>query len=444
MKDLIPAVLEKEKEKLKAELHNVKEASIIFDGTARLGEALAIVLRFVQEDCKPTQRLVCLEVLAKPLKGNELAQRLMTCIAVNHNFGPNMVLAGMRDGAAVNGTAIKQLLFFYPNIMDVICFSHTINNVGCHFVFRVLDTFFRHWVNLFAHSYNAKLLWKERTGKSMCSHSNTRWWSKWELLKQVSDYFDDVAPFLQENENLSPQIRQHLLEIINDPQDLQDLRLELGVMVDVGVHFYLEGDGPLIFTCFERLSAVSHAVTVGHYPCTLAIAREIANGDAALQNRLITQAKGCVKPGLNFFQHKFNVQFLTNVRSFKAARLCCPVQVSALRPDARSLEELKNFPFVDDATIANLATELPLYLAAADGVMCDSEEEKLVWWAAHRDTLPHWVALVRKLLLIQPSSAAAERVLSVLSTLSAQQEGALEDYIEASVMIRYNNNQRKL
>ena len=96
-------------------------------------------------------------------------------------------------------------------------------------------------------------------------------------------------------------------------------------MVDVGVHFvnatyYLEGDGPLIFTCFERLSAVSHAVTVGHYPCTLAIAREIANGDAALQNRLITQAKDCVKPGLNFFQHKFNVQFFQGSTSL----LPCP------------------------------------------------------------------------------------------------------------------------
>lgn len=173
------------------------------------------------------------------------------------------------------------------------------------------------------------------------------------------------------------------------------------------------------FTCFERLSAVSHAVTVGHSPCTLAIAREIANGDAALQNRLITRAKYCVQPGLNFFQQKFNVQFLTNVRAFKAARLRCPVQVSALRPDARSLEELKSFPFVDDATIANLATEPPLYLSAVDGVMCDSEEEKLVWWAAHRDTLPHWVALVRKLLLVQPSSAAAERVFSFLNTLPA-------------------------
>ena len=43
-----PAVLEKEKEKLKDELHNMKEASIIFDGTVLLGEVLAIVLRFYE------------------------------------------------------------------------------------------------------------------------------------------------------------------------------------------------------------------------------------------------------------------------------------------------------------------------------------------------------------------------------------------------------------
>ena len=59
----------KEKEKVKAELGNVKEASIIFDGTARLGGALAIVVRFVQEDVKPTQRLICLEVLTRSLRG---------------------------------------------------------------------------------------------------------------------------------------------------------------------------------------------------------------------------------------------------------------------------------------------------------------------------------------------------------------------------------------
>jgi len=49
---------------------------------------------------------------------------------------------------------------------------------------------------------------------------------------------------------------------------------------------------------------------------------------------------------------------------------------------------------------------------------------------------------VKKILLV-PSSASAERVFSLLSTLSSQQESALEDYIEASVMIRYNICQRK-
>ena len=106
LREIIPAVLEKEREKLLSGLQSVKEASVIFDGTARMGEALAIIVRFVQEDFKPTQRLIRLEVLAKALKGDELAQRLMSCLAVKHNFGPNTIIGGIRDGASVNGTAL--------------------------------------------------------------------------------------------------------------------------------------------------------------------------------------------------------------------------------------------------------------------------------------------------------------------------------------------------
>ena len=87
---------------------------------------------------------------------------------------------------------------------------------------------------------------------------------------------------------------------------------------------------------------------------------------------------------------------------------------------ARSLEELKNFPFVNDAMVAALATELPLYIAAADGLACNNEKEKLTWWAAHQDTLPQWSALVRKVLLVQPSSASAERVFSLTARGSAR------------------------
>ena len=91
------------------------------------------------------------------------------------------------------------------------------------------------------------------------------------------------------------------------------------------------------------------------------------------------------------------------------------MQVQNLHPTAASMEEFRNFPFVDSVNvIANLAQELPDYPAAADGVVIANEEEKLAWWAALSDTLPHWADVVKKLLVIQPSSASAERVFSLL------------------------------
>ena len=128
---------------------------------------------------------------------------------------------------------------------------------------------------------------------------------------------------------------------------------------------------------------------------------------------------------------------------FKAARLCCPVRVQSLNPTAESLKEFRNFPFINETKIANLAAERPAYRAAADGVTVTCEEDKAAWWAAHADTLPHWSSLVKTLLLIQPSSASAERAFSILANaFNAQQDRTLQDYLEASVMLQYNNDKR--
>lgn len=164
-----------------------------------------------------------------------------------------------------------------------------------------------------------------------------------------------------------------------------------------------------------------------------------------MYQQLMAQAKACIQPGLYFYQQKFSVQFHSTVRAFKAARLCCPVQVQHLNPTAASLEEFRNFPFLDDNdTIANLAQELPAYLATADGVAMTNDDEKLAWWAGHSKILPNWSAVVKKLLLLQPSSASSERAFSLMNnSFNGQQESALEDYLEASVMIRYNSAKRK-
>jgi hypothetical protein len=66
--ELIPAVLGKET--IKNELKDINKVSVIFDGTARLGEALAIVVCYVQDNFQPTQQLIWLEVLSKALKAD--------------------------------------------------------------------------------------------------------------------------------------------------------------------------------------------------------------------------------------------------------------------------------------------------------------------------------------------------------------------------------------
>ena len=69
----------------------------------RLGEALAIVLRYVTTDWKTKQALVRLQLLEqslKHLKGEEFAREIVTLRARQYNVTNNSLLAGMREGAS--------------------------------------------------------------------------------------------------------------------------------------------------------------------------------------------------------------------------------------------------------------------------------------------------------------------------------------------------------
>ena len=102
-------------------------------------------------------------------------------------------------------------------------------------------------------------------------------------------------------------------------------------------------------------------------------------------------------------------------------------------------ESLKSIPFLNAEIIESLKTELPVYLASA----ADTSNEilPLEWWKRNSSTLPNWSSTAKKVCLIHPSSASAERVFSRLSrTFGDQQDNSLEDYIEASVMLQFNKD----
>ena len=81
--------------------------------------------------------------------------------------------------------------------------------------------------------------------------------------------------------------------------------------------------------------------------------------------------------------------------------------------------------------------ELPSYLALVADT--DANFSPLEWWKSNSNALPNWSAAARKIFLIQPTSATVERVFSLLTNcFNDQQEGALQDYIECTLMLQFN------
>ena len=122
------------------------------------------------------------------------------------------------------------------------------------------------------------------------------------------------------------------------------------------------------------------------------------------------------------------------VIAFRAARLCGPRQVHRLDITVAKVDDLALFPSISVAAIQQLREELPRYIAATEDLA--DNIDPLLWWRRNSDSLPAWSAACKKVLLLQPSSAAAERVLSLLqNSFGENQECAVEDYVEASLMI---------
>ena len=96
MSDLIPFIHQQEQSKVKEEIEGMK-VGVIFDGTNRLGEAMAIIICFVDSQWSICQRLVCIQLLAKSLRGEEVARELLTVIQGKYSKANDSLLAIMRD-----------------------------------------------------------------------------------------------------------------------------------------------------------------------------------------------------------------------------------------------------------------------------------------------------------------------------------------------------------
>ena len=250
----------------------------------------------------------------------------------------------------------------YSSILDIGCFSHTLDHVGERLRTQQLDTFFKAWVSLFVHSPKTRLLWRTQTGLSPPLYSTTRWWSRYEVIKQMHDAFEDVCTFLFNQELPTTTIK--MTDILNSSANSRKLKIELAVTVDamdpfVRAIYKLEGDGPLSITAYECVRSLYAHISVRNFRNVNAVARQLAGGNRMHEQQLVTYDLETAK------------------QAFKVARFFSPIKISELKLVASDLDALCCLPFLDVADINNLKCELPVYLAAVEDV---SDSIDPMWW----------------------------------------------------------------
>ena len=389
----------------------LKRTGIIFDGTTRLGEALAIVVRFI-DDWEIKQRLIRLQLLTKTMTGEEIAREIVHTVCTEYGISGDRLVATMRDRASANGVAMRTIKVLFPHILDVGCYSHTLDHIGEHFNVPHLEEFTRLWISLFSHSPRTHLQWNNETGNAMASYSETRWWSRWEVYHQILVQFGGVTPFLEKHDEIAPITRAKLLELLHDARKKGFLQMELASVVDAGEPFVkstytLDGDGPLVFKCYDHIQILIAGIDNPHYPNVIALAQRLSTRTHTTQ-QWTQYATRCI----DYFKSKFcsdSSQLKDTLDAFKAVRLFVPHQLVEMNADTTAVDSLSAFPFLNhQSTLNNLKLEFPTYLALAQDVTPDYDT--LSWWKGYSHELPYWSTAAQNVVLVQPSSATSERV----------------------------------
>ena len=96
------------------------------------------------------------------MTGGEVARELIHLLSIILGIQSHLLLAAMRDRASVNNVAMNTVSVVYPSIVDIGCFSHTLDHEK--FSTPNIEIFSALWISLFSHSPKVKMLWKEQTG----------------------------------------------------------------------------------------------------------------------------------------------------------------------------------------------------------------------------------------------------------------------------------------
>lgn len=183
------------------------------------------------------------------MSGDELTAFLADIILTRYGIAPQRVHAFIRDGAAVNGKATRNLRPVCNRAVDAICSSHTACLSGGQLSKDSLPQardFVSKWSQMMSTSNIAKMQWKLLIGRSAKTKSMVRWGAEYDVVRDVLVNFGSVEDLLNRGdiqfaENLRAEMR---LLLAGGPLNADgitprdNLRLQLALYHDIGIHIF--------------------------------------------------------------------------------------------------------------------------------------------------------------------------------------------------------------
>jgi hypothetical protein len=460
MRDHIRDILEMNIKQLEQELQDVR-LSFIFDGTPHVAEVFGIIFRFWKND-KITHRLVQLKFYDGSFDQKQLAHAIVDCLQ-NFTHRQN-VRAAICDGCPVNQAALVRLENIYSDIADPVCISHSSNVVGKIFldVLPLAKTFQEKWSQMMSTSDTAKRLFRGLAHQAPVGSSEIRWYSWLENIKQIFLQSAAVNAVVHDEGSFSEALRGSMKTMLANEQSRNDLRCQMAAAVDAGEHlvnicYKQEGDDEFLCTesynhwhvVLERLREITSEITSVNrlrevLPNVTSVVATIVNNQHA-QNAMIREVALKLLPVYNKMFFDTNNRLARTFRIYQACRffhyhLIAGHNLLTLQDE---LTHILNLQICYTTGEERYLNELQTYKAVADLEMRkpkDDQPDVSTFWLRYALRMPIFFLASRDVGLIAPSSGTIERAFSLLTQgFTDQQEGALEDYKTASVMIRYNN-----
>jgi hypothetical protein len=478
VKDEVKVVRQVEMDQVVKEIHDLPDTplSVIIDLTPNCAEVFGMIICFVDKNGYITFRCIDVQFYSKSFNRSDVCLSVLGVLMKNE-IDHKRVKFIIADGCITNVAAVSLLCQSMRSLAFVKCVSHGVNLIGKeltkHPDLKFAFSFVRSWSSMMSRSPRASAIFRDKAKLTTepTTNNEQRWYHWYEVLKQVYENSRAVRETITHEEDFAKDIREDLTEMISfdqpDEAAVVKLRSQLATAYDLGkglvqLCYSTEKNGFRCAKVYDHWNSVFHTFNTivnekdlialsEHLPAVHENALALCESSTSDEYKeIMSTAVLACKAARDKMRDLNNDSYDTTLRILRACRFfsyeyCAKHTKLELQEEVDQLYNVAYFSSDGDEVMKGLKRELSDYISAAKEFEAVDEDEDPLWtfWRQNRTRLPLLFKAAREVAVIQPSSAAIERLFSYLTSgPSGSQKQALEDIKATQVMVRHNENMR--